>query len=407
MISLICRTAIVLTCSLGYFWPATAAEPDTTNVPGVVIDYSPASSGIYIGSPTIAVLPNGDYLAAHDEFGPKSTEHTSAITRVFRSSDKGRTWEPIATIDGAFWSTLFVHRGDVYLIGPNHHYGDFVIRRSRDGGKSWTSPVDAQSGLLLEGQYHCAPMPVIVHDGRLWRAVEDAGGGKAWGKRFRAMMVSAPVDADLLNAKNWTASNYVSRDPDWLGGDFRGWLEGNAVVTPDGNIVDILRVDAEPQSAIAAIVQISDDGTKATFDPETGFIKFPGGSKKFTIRHDKKTDLYWTLTNYISPWDKAGNPASIRNTLALMSSPDLRNWTVRSIVLYHPDTSHHAFQYVDWLFDGKDLIVASRTAADDGQGGAHNAHDANYLTFHRIEDFRKLTMDDSVEAWNEARAAAK
>jgi hypothetical protein len=30
----------------------------------------------------------------------------------------------------------------------------------------------------------------------------------------------------------------------------------------------------------------------------------------------------------------------------------------------------------------------SRTAFDDGLGGAHNAHDANFLTFHRIENIR-------------------
>jgi hypothetical protein len=73
-----------------------------------------------------------------------------------------------------------------------------------------------------------------------------------------------------------------------------------------------------------------------------------------------------------------------RNTLALVSSEDLRKWQVRAVVLEHPDVSHHGFQYVDWLFDGDDLIAVSRTAFGD----AHNCHDANYLTFHRIRDYR-------------------
>jgi hypothetical protein len=85
-----------------------------------------------------------------------------------------------------------------------------------------------------------------------------------------------------------------------------------------------------------------------------------------------------------------------RNTLALCSSPDLRNWEVRSIVLYHPDREKHGFQYVDWVFDGAGIIAVSRTAFDDEEGGAHNQHDANYLTFHRISGFRTLTMKDSV-----------
>ncbi|HCN83186.1 MAG TPA: glycosyl hydrolase, partial [Sphingobacteriaceae bacterium] len=142
-------------------------------------------------------------------------------------------------------------------------------------------------------------------------------------------------------------------------------------------------------------VHISADGKTGTFDKNKDFISFPGGSKKFTIRYDSISGKYWTLSNYIPDAVKAVNqgadPASIRNTLALMSSTDLINWKVNKIVLSHPDVSKHAFQYVDWLFSGKDIILLSRTAYDDAEGGAHRGHDANYLTFHRIIDFRKNT----------------
>jgi len=69
---------------------------------------------------------------------------------------------------------------------------------------------------------------------------------------------------------------------------------------------------------------------------------------------------------------------------------------VRCILLYHPDVAKHGFQYADWLFDGADIIAACRTAYDDGLGGAHNNHDANFLTFHRFANFRAKTMADSV-----------
>ena len=59
------------------------------DVPGVVINYIPASSKTYVGSPGIAVLPDGHYIAKHDEFGPGSTEHEEAITQVFASPDRG------------------------------------------------------------------------------------------------------------------------------------------------------------------------------------------------------------------------------------------------------------------------------------------------------------------------------
>src|SRR5262249_1845623 len=202
-------------------------------------------------APSILILGNGDYLASHDLFGPKSNEHVSATTKIFRSADHGKTWSHLADIRGAFWSSLFEHKGDVYLIGPHHHHGSVLIRKSTDAGKTWTDPKDKNTGLLLDGEYHCAPMPVIVNAGRLWRAMENAGGGTEWGKRYRAMMLSIPVEKDLLKADNWTASSFINRDPSWLNGKFNAWLEGNAVVTPDGHIVDILRVDNKPEGETA------------------------------------------------------------------------------------------------------------------------------------------------------------
>jgi hypothetical protein len=147
-----------LLCLIGYalinsIW-VLAAEPAV--VPGVVIDHSPATSGIYIGSPSLAVLPNGDYVASHDEFGPKSTEHSRAVSRIFQSQDRGSHWKQIATIDGAFWSTLFTHDGALYLIGPDKHHGNVLIRRSTDGGITWTSPTNSATG-LLRGDGECRP----------------------------------------------------------------------------------------------------------------------------------------------------------------------------------------------------------------------------------------------------------
>lgn len=107
--------------------------------------------------------------------------------------------------------------------------------------------------------------------------------------------------------------------------------------------------------------------------------------------------IYWTLANFI-PIHHAGqkSPASLRNTLALLHSEDLRSWTVSVVLLYHPDVARHGFQYADWQFDGDDLIAVVRTAFDDEEGGAHSSHDANFLTFHRWENFRQLQRADDV-----------
>lgn len=367
------------------------ARVSAQTVPGVVIDHIPASTGTYIGSPGLAVLPDGDYVASHDLFGPKTTEHKAARTLVFRSKDRGASWTKVAQVEGQFWSTLFVHRGALYLLGTDRHHGNVVIRRSTDGGVSWTSPTNAETGLLrTEGQFHCAPMPVIEHAGRLWRGFERRDPPTGWGSNYCAGMLSVPVDADPLVATNWTASNFLPSDRAWNGGDMAAWLEGNAVVTPAGDLVDILRVQTKSPDEKAAIVRISADGRTASFDPAAGFVPFPGGAKKFAIRRDPKDGLYWSLASIVDAQSRANNPGGIRNTLALTCSPDLTNWTVRTVLLQHPDVKKHGFQYVEWLFDGDDLIAACRTAFDDEHGGAHNAHDANFLTFHRIANFRTL-----------------
>jgi len=366
--------------------------------PGTIVAYSPASSGLFIGSPSIAVLPNGNYVASHDFFGPNGTENSRGVSRIYKSVNKGKSWQNIAEIKGQFWSKLFLHKKVLYILGTWKEYGNIIIRKSLDGGNTWTEPIDNKSGLLLKGAYHCAPMPVINYKGRLWRAMEDAMGPmKGWGKMFGSFMMSVSEDADLLDAENWISSNTLRYDSTYLSGYFGGWLEGNAVVTKEGNVVNILRTayDRDGKEK-AAIIKISEDGKNATFNPDNGFINFPGGSKKFAIHYDLKSKLYYTLSNYIPDRYKAAYIGNTRNVLALCSSANLREWQVKSIILEHPDKKKHGFQYADWQFEGKDIIAVSRTAYDDGSEGARNFHDANYLTFHRIKNFRKLKSKDNL-----------
>jgi hypothetical protein len=161
-------------------------------VPGVIVDHIPASSKTYIGSPSLCILPGGEYIASHDYFGPATTEHRQAMTAVFRSADKGKSWKKISEIKGQFWSNLFFHNDALYIMGTYRHHGNFIIRRSTDGGNTWSEPTDRENGLLLEGEYHTAPVPVVVYRGRIWRALENASSDtEAWGKRYSAMMISA------------------------------------------------------------------------------------------------------------------------------------------------------------------------------------------------------------------------
>ena len=367
------------------------------SVPGVIVHYVPASTGQYVGCPSIVILPTGEYIASHSHFGPGAANTDSFI---YLSRNQGQSWKTIAKLEGQIWSNLFSHEGSLYIMGTDHcdNYGGrlngrVVIRRSDDKGRSWTNPVDERSGLLADQDgYHTAPVPVVEHRNRIWRAMEFAPEKER--RTWRAFVMSAPSDSDLLDGDNWTFSEQYEH----LWSDSQ-WIEGNIVVAPDGSLVNILRTNyrgdarfysTDPEVARkhmdrAAILHVSADGKRLTHDREKDLIDFPGGGTKFTIRYDQASDLYWSLVN------KQRDPPARRNALYLSSSTDLRMWQVRRRLLFHPDTENHAFQYVDWVFEGQHIAFASRTAYDDGIGGAHNYHDANFLTFHRIHNFRKDT----------------
>jgi hypothetical protein len=76
-----------------------------------------------------------------------------------------------------------------------------------------------------------------------------------------------------------------------------------------------------------------------------------------------------------------------RNTLSLCSSEDLLTWKVERTIIYHPDVYYHGVQYVDWQFDGEDIVAVIRTSWEDEEGNAHNQHDSNYIIFRRVERY--------------------
>ena len=368
------------------------------------VKYQDPRTGAFLGSPSLVRLPDGALLASHDYFGrgcPLNMEGEESLTSIYRSEDDGLTWWNVTHVSGAFWNTLFVHAGSVWLMGPAAQWGHIVIRRSDDGGFTWTHPADKNTGLLVPAgpgatppNFHTAPVPALLHKGRLYRAMEDKA-ARRFDRDFLALVLSADEDADLLRRGSWTVSNKLEYDldadpPDWGTSDKpSNWLEGNVVAGPDGRLWNILRLSVGPVHNKVAHVEILDDGKRLAFDPETGFHDFPGGGTKFTIRHDPVSGLYWSLVN-----DMMSEPyKSRRNRLSVTTSADLVTWTRRKILLddnleADPANSHQltGFQYVDWHFDGNDIIYLTRTA----YSGAHNFHDANRITFSRIRDFRLL-----------------
>ncbi len=375
--------------------------------------YQPEKSGIYVGSPSLLRLPDGALLASHDYFEADPVSNLAPrISEIYRSEDGGASWRNVNHLSGALWGSLFLHDDCIYHLGTDREYGSIVIRRSRDGGFSWSDPQDERTGLLFRGgpgrtgpNYHFGgATPVAVHRGRVFRACElfsEPDGRFGWdAASFRETILSAPDDADLLNADNWTLSRPLAFDAEQLNtihpglaGQHSGWLEGNLVTAPDGSLADLMRVHLNTPNK-AALLEIAPDGSDLSFRPETGIIDFPGGASKFTVRRDPATGLYFTLSNPVTmpecPWQ--------RNILSLCCSGDLRNWKILKNLLTDdtglpPEESvrYTGFQYADWEFDGDDLIYLVRMS----YRGARNYHDSNRITFHRERNFRRATSPDS------------
>lgn len=368
----------------------SASARPSIDLPGVVINHIPASSGKYLGSPSICILPNGRYVVSHDYFGPKAGKGKNAITDIFVSDDKGNSWKKTTSLEGQYWSSLFYHNGALYIFGTRGGNGDIVLRKSSDNGESWTTPKDSKSGLIVEGTYHTAPTPVIVHNGRIFKAFEYAIPNVKWGDCFSAMVISAKEGADLLDAKSWRCSNIIHSSRKWFNGKFRGWLEGNMVYDRENKqLLNILRLNSANKVEHCARVKVSPNGKKITFDTETGFMPFPGGAKKFTIRYDERTGRYWTISNPTEPHKLVVHNSRTRNKLALCSSLDLTWWDCGRVIAEHPDVKHHGVQYVDWQFEGDDIVAVIRTAWDDEESGANNYHNSNYILFTRVKNYAK------------------
>jgi hypothetical protein len=389
-----------------------------------LVKHQPERSRAYLGSPSVLRLPDGALLVTHDYYGtgcPRNHEAEESLTSVYRSEDNGATWVNITHIMNCYWSTLFLHNGSIYIFGTSQQYGSIYIRRSDDGGFTWTHPADADSGMLFRGgyyhdapSYHCAPVAVLVHEGRIYKAFEDCD-PCVWGTGFQACVISAPADSDLLKASSWTMSNKLPFDPAWVPkqwGETRkpGWREGNVVAAPDGQLWDIMTFEAGPLAAEkSARIRIEDGGRRISFDPATGYFDLPGCKAKLTIRRDPATGKYFTIGNCITDakllLELASDPDTTftrfhrdhtmrqRNRSMLTVSDDLWNWRVLKVVC--SDTSGllpvdsirlTGFQYTDWQFEGDDIIFAVRVA----QRGAGTFHDANQILYGVIENFRSL-----------------
>ena len=354
----------------------------TGDVPGTVINYlhpddrEYAFSGNYLCSPSLCKLESGRLLASMDVFAGGAPQN---LTLIYYSDDDGKSWHYLTELFPCFWGKLFTLDGRLYMLGVSREYGDLLIGASDDDGFTWTAPTVLFRGANCsnESGLHRAPMPVLVSHGRVMTDVQYG----AWQKKvFGDAVLSAPVGCDLLCAENWVMSEFwlPENHPGERIDGIIGAIEGNVVESPDGRIFDILRY-ADGRSLM---LEFDPDDPERELRFEA-IIDFPSTTSKCDIIYDPQSQLYFSLVSY-----NLTEPKTLRNLLSLVCSYDLYEWKLVSHIIdcRHDDPQKVAFQYVDFLIDGNDILFQSRTAYN----GAKNFHDTNFETFHRIVNFRSL-----------------
>ena len=356
-------------------------------VEGTVVNYLHpddevyAFSGRYLCSPSLVRHPDGYLLASMDLYAPSAPQNLSLI---FRSDDNGESWYYLSELMPCFWGKLFVHRGVLYMLSCSTEYGDLLIGKSEDGGKTFSAPVTLLRGLggkLKSVGVHKNPQNILSYGGRLYETLEWG----SWGNTeyyHAAMVMSCDENDDLMNPESWHFTPPVKYDPRWEGvaeDGYKGNIEGTLCVAPDGGLYNYMRYQTEEKKILVYRVNTDDPDAPLAYSHA---VEFPGNLSKFMIKYDETSGRYYSIVSR-----RIDEPKTGRNLLSLLSSADLAHWDLERDLIDHrdDDPKQVGFQYVDFLFDREDIIYLCRTAMNK----ANNFHNSNYSTFHRIKNFRK------------------
>ena len=394
-----------------------------------VLWVGPETSKVYVGSPSIwKDERSGRCFTSHDFFGSSTLDFT---VQVF-VDDSGccagpsATWRYTGNVSGIYWANLFMlppaagaqHAG-LYLLGTSQgdgaHGRSIVLGRSLDGGASWNTPTTlVRGGQSALTNYHGAPTPTLLApDGRLYRAFDSEWGGPPFSALMLRTRAPLRATADILDPAAWELSpalpfNQSAMVPaSWGPSSWKSrkwsWQEPNAVEMPDGSVGQIFRIDGQTSETHnkAALLRLEPDSFRLRFER---MLDFPSTSSKFVVRR-APSGSYYTISSSVTPRAVQIGSVGARNHLVLGFSPDAIRWTVCWTLLIDDsgfdalDSARYTgFHYVDFVFDGADLVYAVRT----GYRGANSFHNANRLTTKRLSDYgatcaRGLAWQDEYE----------
>jgi len=341
-------------------------------------------SGRALCSPSLIRLPSGALLASMDLYASGAPQN---LTLVYRSEDNGKSWHYQNELFPCYWAKMFLHRGELYMLGVSNEYGDLLIGKSTDEGKTYEAPTVIMRGSCSNKAAGIGrtPQNIYEYNGRLYTSFEWG----AWSVGYHAAcIISCDANADLLDADNWKVSYPVKFDPTWNGAEpypSNGCLEGTVTLAPDGRLMAIYRYDmTKTERKFGKILAFEIDTENPTAPIKyRKAIKCDGNHSKFIILKDGVSGYYYSIISRITDKTKDYD----RRLLSLVRSKELDEFEV-VCDLYdfreRAEWNEEGMQYVDFFFEGEDILFLSRTSMN----GGNNYHDANYSTFHRIKDFR-------------------
>ena len=401
----------------------------------VVVCESPSPTDLFCYSPGIVRLDNGRLIVTMN-LGGKGWKKGDPRGRIFMSDDHGKSWKRVASFPFG-QARPFTAGKALYILGQTR---EVKIIRSDDEGDTWS-----ECAKLTDSQsWHQSACNVCYANGCIYLVME-----KRVSHRIRNWMVGelAPVlmrgrlDADLTKRENWTFASELSfhdtipnleTDPaiDYFGVPFYpahyprgydaapgrnsapiGWLETNVVQIKDPNhywydakgktfhLWMRAHTGGTGYAAVAKVVE-SADGSMITMLEKVPsgitalFLPCPGGQMRFHVLYDEKTKLYWLLSSQATdsmtraerlPKNRFNIPNNERHRLQLHFSKNMVDWCFAGLVAVG-NSAGEGRHYASMAIDGENLCVVSRS----GDSRAKDAHDGNLITFHTVEDFRKL-----------------
>mgnify|MGYP001627519532 CR=1 FL=1 len=327
---------------------------------------------------------------------------THSRTNIVTSRDGGKTWQLQSTLP-YFSAVPWIHEGKLHLFahkgGSETPARDVLLLRSADAGRTWTREM-----LLYPGQFWNTHTAVIVRGNRIYYAMDDFAAGPNRGLR----VLAGDLSMNLLDRGAWRLSEPLvfpglpeSLVPPGRSGGTRLFSEAN-VIEINGRLRLLASVNAEAQATtgLSAVIDVADERGELTLS-FSQFHPAPGAQVKRAIIRDERSKLFWATANLAVDgqemfgwWEKVraagafvGSGGNDRRFLMLLYSVDGLNWFQAGCIAQAAKLSQ-SFMYARPVIDGDDLAILVRSSVN-----APNQHDADYATFHRVKNFRKLALD--------------